>query len=104
LTHDTASDFPELRRVFSGYLHEDVLEESGSPEAALTMFWTDAAPDERRRFQHEVTRFLAHTSSLDLVALRDLVYQLGARWTPPTATALAGLLTEAAHLPEPPPR
>jgi len=104
LTHDAASGFPELRRVFSGYLHEDVLEESGSPEAALKVFWADAAPDERRRFQHEVTRFLAHTSSLDLAAVRALVYQLGSRWTPPSAAALAGLLTEAAHLHKPPQR
>ena len=98
MTHDAASDFPELRRVFSGYLHEDVLEESGTPKAALEMFWEDADPDERRRFQHEVARFLEHTSSLDLSALRDLVNQLGSRWTPPSAKALAGLLTEAAHL------
>ena len=104
MTRGKPAGFPELERVFSGYLHEDVLEESGTPEAALKTFWAEAAPDERRRFQHEVTRFLAHTSTLDLGALRDLVWELGCRWTPPSPAALAGLLAEAAHLPKLPPR
>ena len=88
------SAFPELRRVFSGYLHEDSLTEAGTPEAALQTFRDDASLDERRRFQREVKQLLAQTATLDLDELRDLVYQLGCRWIPPSREALVALLTE----------
>jgi CdiI immunity protein len=97
----TASAFPELRRVFSGYLHEDLLAEAGTADAALRTFWADAAPDERRRFQREVARFVARTAPLALDELRDLVHQLGCRWIPPSREALVALLTRASNLPEP---
>jgi hypothetical protein len=95
LTRSAASPFPELQRVFSGYLHEDVLADGGTPEDALRTFWSDAAPGERRRFQREARRLLEHVSSLDLDAIRDLVHQLGGRWVPPSREALVALLTVA---------
>jgi hypothetical protein len=98
MTRDAASAFPELRRFFSGYLHEDFVAESGTPEAALRAFWADADAGERRRFQREAARFLAHTATLDLDAVRDLVQQLGGRWMPPARDVLVGLLTDAARL------
>ena len=88
------SAFPELRRVFSGYLHEDSLTEAGTPEAALQTFRDDASLDERRRFQREVKQLLAQTATLDLDELRDLVYQLGCRWIPSSREALVALLTK----------
>jgi hypothetical protein len=96
-----ASAFPELRRVFSGYLHEDVFAEADTADAALRTFWDDAAPDERRRFQREVARFLAITAPLNLDDVRDLVQQLGSRWIPPSREALVSLLTSASNFPEP---
>ncbi len=42
MTHWAASEFPELARVFSGYLHEDFVAQHGSPEAALRAFREDA--------------------------------------------------------------
>ena len=98
------STFPVLRRVFIGYLHEDVLVQAGTAEAALRTFWADATPNERRRFQREVTRFLALTATLDFDETRDLVHQLGSRWIPPSRQAVVALLTSAANLPESPPR
>ena len=96
-----ASAFPELRRVFTGYLHEDALAEAGTPGAALRTFWADAAPDERRRFQREVGRFLALTAPLTLDDVRNLVRQLGSRWIPPSREALVALLTGASNQTEP---
>ena len=90
--------FPELRRVFSGYLHEDFMSDALTPEAALRGFWADAAPAERRRFKREAKRFLAHTATLDFVDVRDLVQQLGSRWTPPSREALVSVLTYAEDL------
>lgn len=95
MTHLSPSAFPELRRVFDGYLHEDVLVEHGTPEAALRAFRADAAPAEVRRFQREVKRFLAQTRALDFDRVRALVFHLGCRWIPPSREALNALLTEA---------
>jgi hypothetical protein len=49
-----------------------------------------------RRPQHLTSkRFLAQTSTLDFDEVRDLVYQLGCRWIPPSREALSALLTDA---------
>lgn len=95
MTRLTPSAFPELQRVFTGYLHEDVLVEHGSPEAALRAFRDDAAPAEERTFRREVKRFLTQTSTLDFDAVCALLHQLGSRWTPPSREALIAVLTNA---------
>ena len=95
MTRAKASSYPELGRVFAGYLHEDFLAEWGTPEAALRAFLADASPGERRRFQREVSRFLTHIATLDFDAARDLFSELGSRWTPPSHEALVALLTAA---------
>ena len=104
MTRVSPSAFPELRRFFSGYLHEDFLVESGTPDAALRAFWADAGSDERRRFQLEVQRFLVRTATLELDALRDLLRQFDCRWVPSSREALIGFLTDATRLPEAPSR
>jgi hypothetical protein len=104
LTRVSPSAFPELRRFFSGYLHEDFLVETGTPDSALRAFWADAGAGERRRFQREAKRFLTRTATLELDDLRDLIRQLGCRWMPSSREALVRFLTDAAHPPEAPPR
>ena len=93
------SDFPELQRVFTGYLHEDFPEEHGTPAAALRAFHEDADRAERQRFAKEVERFLARTATLEFSEVCDLVARLGCRWTPPSREALAALLRAAADSP-----
>ena len=93
MTRVKAEAFPELRRVFSGYLHEDFLQDAGTPEAALRAFVADADPAERRRFQREAARFLAQTATLDFEDVRRLLVELGSRWNPPTRDALVKLLS-----------
>jgi hypothetical protein len=88
-----AEAFPELQRVFSGYLHEDFLIEAGTPEKALRRFVAEASPAERRRFQREAGRFLAQTATLDFEDVRKLLVELGSRWNPPTRDALVKLLS-----------
>ena len=97
MTRVTASAFPGLRRVFGGYLHEDVLAEHGSAEAALRAFRGEASPAELRRFRKDITRFLAQTATLDLDELRDVLSELGCRWIPPSREALIALLTDASN-------
>ena len=91
----TAADFPELRRVFSGYLHEDLVAEYGTPSAALRAFHEDADESERQRFKRETRQFLERTTALDFSDVRALVVRLGCRWTPPSRKALVALLAEA---------
>ena len=94
-----ASDFPELGRVFAGYLHEDFPEEHGTPSAALRAFREAADGAERQRFVTEVKRFLALTATLGFHEVREVVARLGCRWTPPSRDALVALLTTAADPP-----
>ena len=97
MTRVTARDFPELRRVFSGYLHEDFADDFDSPSAALQAFHDDANAQERRRFQTEARKFVDHIDALNLPAIRELLAQLGCRWSPSSRRAVVGLLTKAAE-------
>jgi hypothetical protein len=92
----TAADFPALRRVFAGYLHEDFPVEHGTPAAALEAFLEDADTTECRRFAKDARRFLARTAALEFAAVQELVGRLGSRWTPPSREALVALLNDAA--------
>lgn len=93
MTAVKASDFPQLRRVFSGYFHEDFLEEYGTPLAAVRAFQADANASERRRFGDETRKFLDRTATLDFDAVRTLLNRLGSRWTPASRSALEKVLT-----------
>ena len=79
MTLTPPSAFPALRRVFSGYLHEDAIAEHGSVEAALNAFRADASPAELRRFQKEAARFFKQTTALDPRELRRALDRLGCR-------------------------
>lgn len=93
------SDFPELQRVFAGYLHEDFLEEYGTSTAALRAFQEDADNSERRRFSTETRRFLDRTARLDFNEVRALLARLGCRWTPPSRKAMVAVLAEVTNPP-----
>jgi len=83
-----ASDFPELRRVFSAYLHEDFVAEYGSAEGAREAFLNDANGNERDVFMREGRRFLDLTAPLELSDMQALIERLGSRWIPPSRQAL----------------
>jgi CdiI immunity protein len=93
MKHQAVSDFPELRRVFSGYLHEDFAAEYGSPGAALRAFRDDASPAEWRRFEREALRLARLTIERSFEDVCKLLHQLGSRWMPPSREALIALLT-----------
>ncbi|HEU4938779.1 MAG TPA: contact-dependent growth inhibition system immunity protein, partial [Vicinamibacterales bacterium] len=91
------SDFPELHRVFSGYLHEDFAAEYGSAAAALRAFREDASPAEWRRFEREALRLARVTIERSFDDVCTLLHELGSRWTPPSREALIALLTSIKH-------
>lgn len=95
MTRGPVSEFPELGRVFSGYLHEDFVVQYGTPEAALRAFRDDASPAEWRRFQREAKRLVALADDRDFDHVCRVIEQLGSRWIPPSRTALVAVLTAA---------
>ena len=97
MTTKAAAAYPELRRAFEGYLHEDFIEEHGTAARALDAFVSDANAGERRRLAAEITRFLAKTSRLDLEAASALLADLGAAWAPPSVEVLRATLDAAAR-------
>ena len=92
MTRGAASEFPELARVFSGYLHEDFAVQYGSPEAALRAFREDASPAEWRRFQREAKRLVSLSVDRGFDHVCDVLQQLGSRWIPPSRDALIAVL------------
>ena len=82
MTRVDPSRFPELRRVFEGYLHEDFVAEHGSAAAAIEAFRADASAAEARAFRDEARRFLAATSALDFAEVQRLVTRVGSSWIP----------------------
>lgn len=93
MTRGAASEFPELKRVFSGYLHEDFAAEHGTAESALRAFREDASPAEWRRFQREAKRLATLSLDRDFDHVCDVLQQLGSRWIPPSREALIAVLT-----------
>jgi CdiI immunity protein len=93
------SEFPELRRAFTGYLHEDFLEEYETPAAALRAFQDDADQAENRRFRTEARRFLDWTADLEFTEVRALMARLGCRWVPPSRKTLEALLADVISRP-----
>jgi hypothetical protein len=90
-----ASEFPQLKRALSGYLHEDFLEEYHSPRAALAAFLAEASTGERLRLAREARRFLDLTRDLEFADVVALLHRLGARWQPESREVLAALLSDA---------
>ena len=88
------SDFPQLRQVLGGYLHEDFLAEYPSAGAALRAFLDDANPAERQRLAKETRRFLDLTKDLEFEEGLTLLQRLGARWTPASREEFAAVLSE----------
>lgn len=92
MTHLDASRFPELRRVFEGYLHEDFVAEHGSAAAAIEAFRADASAAEARAFRDEARRFLVVTRSLDFAQVQQFVTRVGSRWIPESREELETVL------------
>jgi hypothetical protein len=94
-----ASDFPALRQFFEGYLHEDFMQEYGSPVAALRAFIGDANGTERRRLAADAKRLLVTVEAESLADMRARLTSLGARWSPRSRASVITLLTAAAETP-----
>jgi hypothetical protein len=91
-----AADYPELRRFFEGYMHEEFVHEHGTPEGALRAYEADASEPERRRLRNDAVKMLAAVEAGTLVDARALLGTLGAKWSPRSLAALKKWLAAAA--------
>jgi hypothetical protein len=76
------ADYPVLRTLCRGYLHQDLLLNHGSASAAARAFMHDAGLDERRQLAAEWARLTQTTRTVR--ALAHALRALGASWTPRT--------------------
>jgi len=91
-----AADYPELRRFFEGYMHEDFVHEYGTAEGALRAYEADASEPERRRLRSDATKMLAAVEAGSLADVRTLLGSLGAKWSPRSVAAVKKWLAAAA--------
>jgi contact-dependent growth inhibition (CDI) system CdiI-like immunity protein len=78
----SAADFPALSSFLRGYLHQDMKDEYGSPEAAARSFWSDADEQERASVAEQWTQFLNRTDEHPLSEVnRVLTVTLGSSYS-----------------------
>ena len=88
----TAAGFPVLAGLCRGYLHEDFLEEHGSPTAALRCFRADASREERELAAVEWGRFWSRARNLSLERLRRVLAEaFGSAWRPRSRAELTAV-------------
>jgi CdiI immunity protein len=92
------TDVPALVAFLSGYLHQDLLEEHASPEAALHAFMAVASPAERERLAADWHTFYTRTAAWPLTAVRRALADLGSAWVPPTRSRLEALFATIPRL------
>jgi hypothetical protein len=89
-----APAFPALASFGRGYLHQDFLEEHGSPEAALEAFLADASPAEARRLAREWQDFAQRVRGRPPAVVRRLLAtELGTAWSPRSAARVVALFS-----------
>lgn len=77
-----ASEFPGLKEFFSGYLHEDFLDEYGSPAGAARAFCGDASGEEAAQAREEWGRLRKVLAGRSLSDVHAAFHKLGGAWQP----------------------
>src|SRR5512135_758204 len=78
----SAADFAALREFLRGYLHEDVVEEYGSPERAVQQFCYDADSSQVETVASQWRQLLQQTQGQPIAELnRVLNRKLGCAWS-----------------------
>ena len=74
--------FPALKEFFSGYLHEDFIDEYGSPPGAARAFRGDASPEESAQAGHEWARLRKILAGRSISEVQTSLQKLGGAWRP----------------------
>jgi hypothetical protein len=92
-----AAEFPCLREFFSGYLHEDFVDEYGSASGAARAFFGDASLEEAATTREEWAKLRQLLAGRPLPEVHAALYKLGAAWQPVDAEELKALDTAFAR-------
>jgi hypothetical protein len=76
------SDFPGLKEFFSGYLHEDFVDEYGSAAGAARAFCGDASSQEAAQAREEWARLNKLLSGKPIAEVQAALEKLGGAWRP----------------------
>jgi CdiI immunity protein len=74
--------FPTLKEFFSGYLHEDFIDEYGSLPGAARAFRGDASPEESAQACQEWAKLRKILTGRSIPELQTLLQKLGGAWRP----------------------
>ena len=85
------SHFPGLREFFSGYLHEDFLDEYGSAAGAARAFCGDASTEEAAQARAEWTKLRAELKGKPISDVQAALQKLGGSCKPEEIEELSGL-------------
>jgi hypothetical protein len=86
-----AADFPVLRDILPGYLHQDFVQDYGSAEGALQAFLSEASGDEILGVKEEWQRFRKTMSERPLEEIQAALVRLGVAWRPEKEEELKGV-------------
>jgi CdiI immunity protein len=92
------TDYPALREFFSGYLHQDFVEEYGSPTDALRGFLADASGDEILQVKEEWSALRRALRNRPWSETQSAITKLGSAWLPENESPLQewdGLMSKA---------
>jgi hypothetical protein len=74
--------FPTLKEFFSGYLHEDFIDEYGSPPGAARAFRGDASPEESAQASQEWAKLRKILTGRTIPEVQTSLQKLGGAWRP----------------------
>ena len=74
--------FPALKEFFSGYLHEDFIDEYGSPPGAARAFRGDASPEECAQACQEWAKLRKILTGRAIPEVQTSLQKLGGAWRP----------------------
>jgi hypothetical protein len=77
-----ANEFPVLKEFFSGYLHEDFIDEYGSAAGAARAFRGDASPEELAQACQEWAKLRKVLNGRSIPEIQTSLLKLGSAWRP----------------------
>lgn len=77
-----AAEFPCLREFFSGYLHEDFVDEYGSAAGAARAFFGDASLEEAATTREEWAKLRQILAGQPITEVHAALHKLGGAWRP----------------------
>lgn len=92
MTQPLKDQYPEIHAFVRGYLHEDVVEEYGSPAQAAKNYRAGAGQHRLQQMKSEWARFLAINT--DVKTANAALQHLGSAWQFSSMDEIRGMASE----------